>query len=127
MNARLTLAITGRIGPYTVLADEALEHLADKLRATESPSCTILLPNGDRETARIAAGSVTLLKLGDNRQALVADVELPDTVGGELPPLLTEAPPPASAAEVTEAERAEQMPVLEAQIQSAQLGDGEPE
>lgn len=124
MNARLTLTLAGRVGPYTAIADEALEHLADRLRGTEAPTITIRLPNGDTEPGRIDPSTVTLLKLGDHRQAIVADVEIPDTIGGELPPLLEE-PAPATAAEVTEAERAEQMPVLEAQLEDAQREAGE--
>lgn len=119
MKARLTLAISGRIGPYTVLADEALEHLADRLRGTENPSCQIRLPNGRLEPGRIDPATVTLLKLGDNRQALVADVEIPDEIGGDLPAILQPAPA-TSGLEATEAERAAQMPVLEAQLQDAQ-------
>lgn len=125
MNARLTLAISGRIGPYTVLADEALEHLADRLRGTENPSCQIRLPNGRLEPCRIDAASVTLLKLGDNRQALVADVEIPDEIGGDLPAILHDHQAPTTGLEATEAERAEQMPVLEAQMQDAQREDDE--
>lgn len=98
----MTLALTGRVGAYTVIADDALEELADRMRAAPAP--TVALRLGDRRvTAAVDPATVRIVDVPPDRQALIAEVELPD---GE--PILAPAPP-LTGIEVTDADRAAQM------------------
>lgn len=103
-HAAFTLALSGTAGPYTVIADEALEELADKLAKGAS---AVRVRLGDLD-GLAAVRSAAPAMLG-GRQVIRGELELPDGFPAPVQPA------PVSGADVTAADRAAQMPVLERQ------------
>ena len=78
MTATVTLAVVGKVGPYRVVTDEAVETLYEKLTAGEGPHVVAYLGElGELRTAEITPNSVTLVR-APSGNVVQAAVELPD-------------------------------------------------
>lgn len=99
MRATMIIAIVGRIGPYDVISDEALIWMRDRLQGTDEPRITVRTPDGHLECP-IDTDTVRVVKLGDGRWSLQAEVEIGDIAGA--PPAILE---PRRGLELTAAER----------------------
>lgn len=75
MIQQLTLAVVGRLGPYTVLTEEAVRGLADRLY--DGSQIPFRLPDG-RLVLGSLIGEVTVAELTPGQFAVRADVLISD-------------------------------------------------
>lgn len=75
---RLTVAVTGRLGPYEVLTEEAVRGLADRLASSAAPIIPVRLPDGELALGELDPATITVDELTPDTFVVHADVDLDD-------------------------------------------------
>jgi hypothetical protein len=73
---QLTVALTGKCGPYTVLTDSALEGLKERMTSAVLPAIPVIRSDGKITVGTLDVDSVEIVELTPGQKAIRAYVEI---------------------------------------------------